>query len=359
MLLPAFLCPVVAKAVLSCGAMPVLVDVEVPGGAIDHGAVRAALTRRTRAVIIVHLFGVPVDFHSLKADLIQAGIAILEDCAPCLSGSIQGNPVGALGNFSVFSFNLAKPISLGGGGMLLCSDTTKVDAFHDWKQRTRGDRRLATDTEAKDLMAFLASQRSARREMAQRAVLQPNRRRRTKVSRVLHKFPWILVPYRRFQYHKAPVDESSTPAVGQVRAALGLRLLQQYSSISAQRNSHARYLLGHLATLGSAMTPSVGPGVEPDYSCLNLFVRDQPPWRLSRLRQRLRAAGHWSYRVCRVSLDLDPSLSRFVFFGLRRGSSLRNAQLMAAHSVSLSVDQNLTTADMDHMLAMIGSALEP
>jgi dTDP-4-amino-4,6-dideoxygalactose transaminase len=139
----AFNCSRVADAVLRCKAVPVLVDVQLPGGEIDLDLVLQALSPRVRAVLIPHLYGVPVDFRGIRRELERRDVVIIEDCAHCLGGSIGGQVAGSLGSFSIFSFNTGKPMTLCNGGMLVCADSERLDLFRRQKAQQRD--RFSTD----------------------------------------------------------------------------------------------------------------------------------------------------------------------------------------------------------------------
>jgi len=105
------------NAVIHCGAKPVIVDIDPISWALDVRAVRRALTRRTKAIIPVHLYGRPADLDALGELAESRGIAIVEDCAEALGASHAGRPVGSFGAIGCFSFFANKTITTGEGGM--------------------------------------------------------------------------------------------------------------------------------------------------------------------------------------------------------------------------------------------------
>jgi perosamine synthetase len=116
-IVPAFTWVATANAVLYCGATPVFADVDRVTYNVDLDAVARKLTRKTRAVIAVHLFGRCIDMEALRA-LLPDHVALIEDAA-CASGSAwQGRPVGGLGDVAAFSFHPRKSVTTGEGGMV-------------------------------------------------------------------------------------------------------------------------------------------------------------------------------------------------------------------------------------------------
>jgi dTDP-3-amino-3,4,6-trideoxy-alpha-D-glucose transaminase len=118
-------------AVVACGARLVPVDVDPVSMLIDPAAVAAASTPRTAAVLPVHLYGCPVDPSPLAR---AGGVMILGDAAQAHGATVDGRPVGALGDAATFSFYPAKNLgALGDGGAI----TTGDDALAERARRLR------------------------------------------------------------------------------------------------------------------------------------------------------------------------------------------------------------------------------
>lgn len=129
-----------AVAVLQAGATPVLVDVEPEQPFLDLDLVLAAITERTRAVILVHLYGRAADAGAFAAALGERSIALIEDCAQAQGASLpDGRPVGSAGAFAALSFYPTKNLAaVGDGGALLTDDTALADEVRAW--RSHGER---------------------------------------------------------------------------------------------------------------------------------------------------------------------------------------------------------------------------
>lgn len=113
--LPSYACTALWHAIRKAGAKPVLVDIDARTYNISPLATVRAITTRTKAVIVPHLFGLPVDL----ADLKLSGVPIIEDCAQTLGIAIRGKPVGSGGDLAVCSFYATKLLTTGEGGMVL------------------------------------------------------------------------------------------------------------------------------------------------------------------------------------------------------------------------------------------------
>jgi perosamine synthetase len=112
-----------AHAVLQTGATPVLVDVEPDTGCMDPAALERALSARTRAVVVVHLYGHPADMARLGEVARAHRLALIEDAAEAHGATTPGGArVGSIGVVGAFSFYGNKVITTGEGGMLCTSD---------------------------------------------------------------------------------------------------------------------------------------------------------------------------------------------------------------------------------------------
>ncbi len=111
-----------ANAVEHTGARAVLVDVDADTGLIDLDAAEAAITPRTRAIMPVHLWGLPVEMDRLNSIRDRHGIEIIEDGAHALGAEWRGRPVGSFGNLTAFSFYVNKNITTIEGGALVARD---------------------------------------------------------------------------------------------------------------------------------------------------------------------------------------------------------------------------------------------
>jgi perosamine synthetase len=111
-----------ANAVRYCGAVPVLADVDPRTMCIDPVDVARRITRRTVAVIPVHLYGHPADMTALRQLAEHHGLALVEDAAEAHTATWEGRPVGSLGTAGVFSFFGNKVLTTGEGGAVTTDD---------------------------------------------------------------------------------------------------------------------------------------------------------------------------------------------------------------------------------------------
>ncbi len=110
------------NAIVHCGAVPVLADIDAATLQIRIEQVAARLTKRTKAVVPVHYVGQPADLDPLVALAAERGIAILEDAAHAVGTEYKGRRIGSFPTTSVFSFHPNKNITTGEGGMIVTDD---------------------------------------------------------------------------------------------------------------------------------------------------------------------------------------------------------------------------------------------
>ena len=114
--------------ILMIGAVPVLIDVCDDTLCMDPRMLDVAITSRSKAVVPVHLYGHPADLAAIGAVARRRGIAVVEDCAQAQEASIDGRPVGTIGEIGCFSFYPTKTLgALGDGGMVTSGDRDLIE----------------------------------------------------------------------------------------------------------------------------------------------------------------------------------------------------------------------------------------
>jgi len=115
-----FISPI--NVVLYNKAKPVIVDIEEENWGLDPEKVRKAVTSKTKAIIVIHLYGNPAKVSELKEIAEEKGIYLIEDCAEAHGAEYEGKKVGNFGDIACFSFYANKVITTGEGGMCLTDD---------------------------------------------------------------------------------------------------------------------------------------------------------------------------------------------------------------------------------------------
>jgi perosamine synthetase len=121
-ILPSFTIISCAAAVVRAGAMPVLVDSDPATWNMDVAQIEGRITARTRAIMVVHIYGLPCDMDPILALARKHRLAVIEDAAEMHGQTYRGRPCGSFGELSVFSFYPNKHVTTGEGGMLVTDD---------------------------------------------------------------------------------------------------------------------------------------------------------------------------------------------------------------------------------------------
>jgi dTDP-4-amino-4,6-dideoxygalactose transaminase len=127
--------PATANVIVHCGARPVFADVRNSDLNVDPDAVAAAITRRTKAILPVHLAGQPCDLDPLHA----LGLPVIEDAAHATESAYRGRKIGALSLASCFSLYATKNVAAGEGGMVTTDDDEVAAAIRNLRLMRRGE----------------------------------------------------------------------------------------------------------------------------------------------------------------------------------------------------------------------------
>jgi len=121
-------------AILHQNAIPVYADIEPDTLNIDPDDIERKISSKTKAIIAVHMHGLPCDMDRIMTIAKKHGIAVIEDSAQCVLGEINGKRVGSIGDMASFSFETKKHISAGEGGMV----TTNNELYATVIRKTGG-----------------------------------------------------------------------------------------------------------------------------------------------------------------------------------------------------------------------------
>lgn len=132
-IMPAFTFVASFEAVLSVGAVPVLVDIDETL-TLDPAAVKAAITPKTKCIMPVHMCGSMADMDALQQICTDHNLILLEDACQSIGGTYKGKKLGTIGAAGTFSFDFVKTITCGEGGVVMTNSKdvyTKCDAYTD------------------------------------------------------------------------------------------------------------------------------------------------------------------------------------------------------------------------------------
>ena len=198
-------------AILALHAVPVFADIDLPTRLISPDSVRQQIGPRTKAVVAVHMSGLPCDMDVFAAIARETGVAILEDCAQAHGGRYKGKLLGSIGRAAGFSMNESKQMTTGDGGF------------------------VTTDDDEVARIAALFRDKTYLRDGS--------------VGRGGQPIPFFALNYRANGLH----------------AAVGLAQLGKLDALVARRDQIARRYYAELADLPGLELPQLGDGAEPSW----------------------------------------------------------------------------------------------
>lgn len=126
-----------ASCIVTAGAVPVFADVDADSQNITAETIAAVLTPRTKAIICVHLGGMPCDMDPIMALAAQNGLKVIEDCAQAHGARYRGRSVGSIGHIGAWSFCQDKIMTTGGEGGMVTTNDPALSSFM-WSYKDHG-----------------------------------------------------------------------------------------------------------------------------------------------------------------------------------------------------------------------------
>ena len=192
------------------GAVPVFADIQSDTFTLDSGSIRERITPRTRAILVVHLFGHAADMDSILEIARAHNLVVIEDCAQAPLATYKGRMLGTIGDIGVFSLNYHKHIHTGEGGMI----TTDSDTYAERLQLIRNHGEVS----------------------------------------ILPKGVKDMTNLWGFNYR-----------LTEIQAAIGITQLERADSYIQERIENCEYLAGKLGALPGLTMPTVHPGCRHVY----------------------------------------------------------------------------------------------
>jgi perosamine synthetase len=126
-ILPAFTIISCVGQIVRSGAIPVLVDSDLSTLNMDVDQIESKITSRTKAIMVVHMYGLPVDIDPILSLASRYNLRVIEDAAEMIGQTYKGRPCGSFGDISTFSFYANKHITTGEGGMIVVNDSALAE----------------------------------------------------------------------------------------------------------------------------------------------------------------------------------------------------------------------------------------
>lgn len=302
-IMPTFTIISCASAVIRAGGVPVLVDSDATDWCMDVSQIEARVTRRTKAIMVVHMYGHPVDMDAVIQLAEKYGLVIIEDAAEVhgaeyVSGRGGPNPrwrkCGGMGLMSTFSFFANKLITTGEGGMVLTNDSTVAE-------RCRGLRNLCFRTDRR----FLHTE---------------------------HGYQFRLT---------------------NMQAAVGVGHVRRIASIVERKRWAAQKYTERLSTVGRLQLPVERPWARSVYWVYGVVLSDDVSFEADEFARRLRS-HQVETRPFFLGMHEQPVLRAM---GLFRGERYPVSERLARRGLYLPSGLALTEQQIEHVSQAVGEVL--
>jgi CDP-4-dehydro-6-deoxyglucose reductase, E1 len=250
--------PTTVNPIVQNGLVPVFVDVVLPTYDIDVSALEAAVSERTRAVVLAHTLGNPFDLGAVVDFCRRHGLLLVEDCCDALGATYHGKPVGTFGDLATLSFYPAHQITTGEGGAVLTNRgilKKTVETIRDW---------------GRDCWCDPGCDNTCGKRFNQQFGTLP------------HGYDHKYV-YSHLGYNLKATD---------MQAAIGAAQLDRLDDFVAARASNHAYLSESLADLQEALVlPAATAGSSPSWFGFAITVRPDAPYTRTELVRHLDSRG--------------------------------------------------------------------
>ena len=298
------------SSIVNAGANPIFADVDLNSQNITANSIRAVLTPHTKAIIVVHLAGMPAEMDDIMALAEQQGLKVIEDCAQAHGARYRGTSVGAIGHIGAWSFCQDKIISTGGeGGMVTTHDQALWQAM--WAYKDHG----------KSYDAVYHREHPAG-------------------------FRWLHESF------------GTNWRMTEMQAVIGRIQLQRLPTWTAQRQAHAAQLTQALQPFASIRLVHVPPYMQHAYYKYYAFVRPEhlaQGWTRDRIIAELNARQVPCYQGSCSEVYLEKAFDHTPW---RPQQRLPPAQELGDTSLMFLVHPTLTAEQMQYCIQHIQSVLQ-
>jgi CDP-6-deoxy-D-xylo-4-hexulose-3-dehydrase len=305
--------PTTVNPLVQNGLIPVFVDVALPTYNIDPAQLEAAVSDRTRAVVIAHTLGNPFDLGAVTDLCRRHGLLLIEDCCDALGATYDGRPVGTFGELATLSFYPAHHITTGEGGAVLANRGIMkriVEIVRDW---------------GRDCWCDPGCDNTCGKRFAQRFGTLP--------EGYDHKYV-----YSHLGYNLKATD---------MQAAVGHAQLQRLDEFVAARRANHAFLREALADLQDVLVlPEATPNSDPSWFGFALTVRPDAPFGRRALVDHLESSGIATRLLFAGNLLRQPAYADVEH---RVVGSLETTDLVAANTFWIGCYPGLGQAHLEHV----------
>jgi CDP-6-deoxy-D-xylo-4-hexulose-3-dehydrase len=235
--------PTTVNPILQFGAVPVFVDVSLPTYNIDVSRIEAAISPKTKAIMIAHTLGNPFDLSAVKSICDKHGLFLVEDCCDALGSTYKGKRVGTFGDIGTVSFYPAHHITMGEGGAVFTNDLTlrrAAESIRDW---------------GRDCFCQPGKDNTCKR-----------------------RFSWNLGELPEGYDHKYIYSHLGyNLKISDMQAACGLAQLERLDEFVETRKHNFSYLKSRLSEVKHLILPEATEGADPSWFGFPITVKSSAP----------------------------------------------------------------------------------
>ena len=311
--------PTTVNPLVQNGLIPVFVDISLPTYNVDVQQLEAAVSDRTRAVVLAHTLGNPFDLEAVVDFCRRDGLMLIEDCCDALGGTYAGRPVGTFGDLATLSFYPAHQITTGEGGAVLTNRgivKRAVETFRDW---------------GRDCWCDPGCENTCGKRFTQQHGTLP--------EGYDHKYV-----YSHLGYNLKATD---------MQAAVGTAQLSRLDEFVAKRRRNHAYLREALTGLEDAFVlPEATAASDPSWFGFAITVRPDSPFRRVDVVRHLEANGVATRQIFAGNLLRQPAYADVEH---RVAGPLTVTDLVAERSFWIGCYPGLDEAHLDYAVSQLHS----
>ena len=241
------------NVILLLGLRPRFVDIDPKTYQIDPEALESAITSRTKAILVTHLFGIPSPMDRVVSLCEPKGIIVLEDASHAYNAALNGKPMGTFGDAGFFSLSSLKALSTGYGGIIVGRKRALLDQVsHSLEKLRKARTRDLLDIMVKNTIVAFATQRAIFSCLTFPAIRTLDKMSPTIVRKLQTDNPELV----RLQEFPDTWLWQFSP----LQSELGLKGIQRIKHDDIKRRAHAQILLDKLGPIAPERLPHPPPG---------------------------------------------------------------------------------------------------
>jgi CDP-6-deoxy-D-xylo-4-hexulose-3-dehydrase len=313
--------PTTVNPILQFGAVPVFVDVEIGTYNIDANKIEAAITPKTRAIMLAHTLGNPYNLEVITELCKKYKLWLIEDCCDALGSTYDGKPVGTFGDIGTISFYPAHHITMGEGGAVFTNSRTLkliAESYRDW---------------GRDCYCLPGKDNTCGKRFARQLGSLP--------FGYDHKYTYSHIGYNL--------------KITDMQAACGVAQLGKLPAFVQQRKDNFVYLLDRLKALEEFLIlPQATPKSDPSWFGFPITLRANAPIKRVDLLTHLDSRKVGTRLLFAGNLTRQPSMAGRNY---RVSGDLTNTDIVMNDTFWIGVQPALTLEMLDHAVDAIREAL--